>query len=320
MLISELQVSIVIVCMNNLKNLYPSLNSIRKYTTVSYEVFVVAYLFSKENFVKVNNDFPWVKFVESNEFRGFSENNNLALRRAKGDYCFVLNDDTVLEEDVIGVLVRSFNEIEDPMAAVISPVLLNTDYSVQVCGRPPFFAKEYIKSILHLWSEKKNGGKYVNQKGIFQTYNIIGAAFLVKTEIFRKYDFFDEYYYFCPEDIAFSTLLNKHGYHCYVNSNTSIIHYGGGSGNKNVSKVKLATMPAGEKGSLRFFSNGNILKYYLLGIFIITISIIKLILYRLKSQHYMDSNYIIYKANKNIVCSLLSSMTPKEIFIKYYNK
>ena len=78
-----LEVSIVIVCMNNLKNLYPCLESIRKHTTVSYECFVVAYLFTKENLEKVKADFSWVKFIESNVIRGFSENNNLALKQAK---------------------------------------------------------------------------------------------------------------------------------------------------------------------------------------------------------------------------------------------
>lgn len=313
-----IDVSIVIVCMNNLKNLYPCLNSIRKYTTVSYETLVVAYLFSEENLKKVEKDFPWVTFLESNEIRGFSENNNVALRQAKGKYCFVVNDDTIMEEDVIGKLIRSFDVIVDPVAAVISPVLLNSDHSVQVCGRPPFRAKEYVMSILHLWSERKDGGRYIDKEGIFKSYNIIGAAFLIKTEIFKKFDFFDEYYYFCPEDIALSTLLNKFGYHCYVNSDAKIIHYGGSSGNRNVSKVKMATMPAGEKGSLRFFADGNILIYFLLGIFIILVSLIKCIYYKIRSRHSMDSYYIIYKANRNIVCSLLSSMTPKEIFIKYY--
>lgn len=57
---------------------------------MSYETLVVAYLFSKENLEKVKHDFPWVTFIESNEIRGFSENNNLALRQAKGKFCFVL--------------------------------------------------------------------------------------------------------------------------------------------------------------------------------------------------------------------------------------
>lgn len=314
-----IEVSIVIVCMNNLKNLYPCLNSIRKYTTVSYETFVVAYLFSKENLERVKKDFPWVTIIESNEFRGFSENNNLALKQAIGNFCFVVNDDTIIEEDVIGKLVNCFHNINDEYKAIVSPVLLNPDHSIQVCGRPPFMAKEYVLSLFHLWSEKNNGGKYVNQNGVFKTFNIIGAAFLGKTDILRKFNFFDEYYYFCPEDIALSTSLNNAGYHCYVDSDAKIIHYGGGSGNKNISKVKMATMPAGEKGSLRFFSRGNILKYFLLGIVIILISSIKCVYYKFKSRCPMDSYYIIYKANKNVVCSLLSSLTPKEIFVKYYN-
>lgn len=67
---NNIEVSIVIVCMNNLKNLYPCLESIRKYTHVSYECLVTAYLFDKENLEKVRKDFPWVTFVESNEIRG----------------------------------------------------------------------------------------------------------------------------------------------------------------------------------------------------------------------------------------------------------
>ena len=40
------KVAIVIVCMNNLKNLIPCLDSIKKYTKIDYEVWVTAYLFS----------------------------------------------------------------------------------------------------------------------------------------------------------------------------------------------------------------------------------------------------------------------------------
>lgn len=54
-----------------------------------------------------------MKFVESNEIRGFSENNNLALRQAKGKYCFVQNDDTELKMPCIDKLVET---IENSLA------------------------------------------------------------------------------------------------------------------------------------------------------------------------------------------------------------
>ena len=88
-------VSIIIVCMNRPDNLYPCLESIRRTTRrVTYEVLVVAYLYDSDCLAKAREDFPWVTFLESNEIRGFSENNNLALKQASGRFCFILNDDT----------------------------------------------------------------------------------------------------------------------------------------------------------------------------------------------------------------------------------
>ena len=91
-----IDVSIVIVSMNNLKVLQPCLDSIRKYTLCSYELFVVAYLYNENNLKLLKEEYPWITIIESNEIRGFAENNNLALRKASGKYCFVVNDNTLL--------------------------------------------------------------------------------------------------------------------------------------------------------------------------------------------------------------------------------
>ena len=96
-----MEVSVIIVSMNNYEVLSRCLDSIRTHTSTSYEVFVVAYLFSPENLQHLRQNYPWAQIIESNEIRGFSANNNLALRKATGKYCFVLNDDTKIESDVI---------------------------------------------------------------------------------------------------------------------------------------------------------------------------------------------------------------------------
>ena len=145
-------ISIVIVCMNRMDNLVPCLEGIRAHTGVPYETLVVAYRFSPENLAKAKADFPWVTFIESNEIRGFSENNNLALRQARGQFCFVLNDDTELHEDVIGALVRDFEQLPAD-AAIVSPRLLNADGSLQLCGRPPYPARYYVLQQWHLHKE-----------------------------------------------------------------------------------------------------------------------------------------------------------------------
>ncbi len=312
------QVSIVIVCMNNLGNLYPCLDSIRKYTSINYEIFVVAYLFTTDNKAKLRADYPWVTIIESDEIRGFSENNNLALRQAKGEYCFVVNDDTLMHEPVIDRLVESFGNVP-PETAIVSPVLVGLDRKVQVCGRPRIDWKLFILSQFRLWSEKRKS-KYINGVGLFQSYNIIGAAFLIKREIFKDIGWFDEYYFFCPEDIAVSTTLNKKGYKCYVNSDVKVVHLEGMSG-KSLSMVQTATKPAAFKGSVIFFSNGNKILLSLLSTTILITVSIRFICHRIIGlcKQRPNNEYILSIGELHILSTILKDMTPKEIFTLYFN-
>lgn len=312
-----IQVSIVIVCMNNLKNLYTCLNSIKKYTSVSYETFVVAYLFSKENLEKAKLDFPWVSFIESNEIRGFSENNNLALKQAKGKFCFVVNDDTEMKMPVIDELVASFEQSPEN-TAIVSPSILNFKGEVSVCGRPPITIKEFILKTFHLWNENQNK-EYVNKSGLFKTYNILGAAFLIRTDIFKKEGWFDEYYFFCPEDIALSTSLNEKGFSCYVNADVSIIHYEGMSG-KSLSLIQTATRPAATAGEIAFFSKGRKNIEIFLRCLIITSSLLKLLFHFTKSLFYKkpNSDFVLAMGDLNCIYACFSNKSPKEIFITYY--
>ena len=68
---NKVDVSVVIVCMNNYEQLKDCLDSIRQYThQVSYEVLLVAYFFSEDNLEKLKAEYPWVKVIISNEIRG----------------------------------------------------------------------------------------------------------------------------------------------------------------------------------------------------------------------------------------------------------
>lgn len=313
------KVSIIIICMNNLKLLYPCLDSIKKYTKCSYELFVVAYLFSKDNLESFKKRYPWVTIIESNEIRGFSENNNLALKQAKGEYCFILNDDTLMEMPVIDSLLKDYAKLPEA-ATVISPVILKADKTIQFCGRPKeyfiynflvFYHLEWIRCFF------KNRSKYVNRKGLFQTYNISGACFLIKTEVFHKMGLFDERYFFCPEDIALSEKLNRNGYLCYVDGDVQLIHYGGQT--YSLSRNAEAILPADDKGLFIWACGNNVLKkiVYLLYMYV-TYSIygiyhyLKFLLLK-SSQSKIKSNVFF-----NTIKTIGSNLTPKEIFIKYY--
>ena len=309
-------VSIVIVCMNNLKNLYPCLESIRKYTKVSYECFVVAFFFSKENLGKVKADFPWVKIIESNEYRGFAENNNLALRQAKGKYCWVLNDDTYMDQPVIDKMVETIESLPED-AACVSPKSLFPDGRLQSCGRPPHTFWTTLLGELRLYHEQRSKSKYINQSGIFETATVVGAFFLIKTDLFRRIGWFNERYYFCPEDVEVGMKLHDLGHKCYVNSDVYIYHTEGTS--YKLSKTRAATMPAGAEGSLLLYGNTP-LKHWVLLHVTKAVCWAKSIYWKRKIRQPWDNAEIMYHAQKNTYKYLGSGLTTKEIFIKCYEE
>lgn len=317
---NSIEVSIVIVCMNNLKNLYPCLNSIRKYTTVSYETLVVAYLFSNENLEKVRHDFPWVTFIESNEIRGFSENNNLALKQTKGKYCFVLNDDTEMKMPVIDMLVNDFGKVNNPVACM-SPRTVFPNGDFQSCGRPPITWKNKLLAILHLWNENSEKG-WTNGTGIFRSYNIVGAAFMIRTDIFRKIGWFDEYYFFCPEDIKVGTVLNRIGYECWVDADAVIIHHEGGSSRAKLNKIQLATTPAATRGSIHFYSEGILYRRILLCTVSAVTVLISMIVNALIGVFMPKPNNKLLKSKAmfNTLRYSYGNKSPKEIFKSIYLK
>ena len=311
-------VSIVIVCMNNLKNLYPCLDSIKQFTKCSYEVLVTAYLFSEDNLKKAKADYPWVTFIESNEIRGFAENNNLALLKAKGKYCFVVNDDTEMKMPVVDRLVDTIEKLHKNVA-IVSPRVSSPDGIVLDCGVNPKRWTDCIKENFYLW-KRSHPSRYINQPGIFKSYNIIGAAFLIKKDIFEKVGWFDERFFFCPEDIVLSTLLNQLGYECWVNADVELIHYEGMS-SKSFSMIQTATKPAAVKGSLIYFGDTR-LKKLCLQLSSIPLYLARLIVFGVKAQlkEKPSEAYIKALCAQHNLSALFSTKSPKELFLQYYNE
>jgi len=305
-------VSIVIVCMNNLEDLFPCLDSIQAQTRdVTYEIWVIAYLFSPENLNRLRSVYPTVKVIESNEIRGFSENNNLALRQVTGEFSFILNDDTVMKMPVIDRLIESFKT--EPRAAIFSPKILNPNGTVQVCGRVPYTLWSSLLNGFKIQNSSRVNSPYINQPGIFQTYNISGATFMVRSSVLKELGYFDEQYFFCPEDVALSTLANERGFSCFVNADIEIIHKAGGT----LRRTAEATFPSLARGTVIFQGRDSRINalIYATGLYILA-----LIKYLCATWKPSAERAIWRKAWRNTMKAAFSKETPKELFIRYYQK
>ena len=308
------EVSVVIVCMNRPDILFPCLDSIREHTSVSHEVWVVAYLFSPENLEKLRAAYPYINIVESTELRGFSENNNLALRQVQSPYCFIVNDDTLMSEPVIDRLLADLRSLPSN-AAAISPCIRFADGRIQTCGRTRWTAFRYAKHYLHLVDEGTDRASHVipsahsvipSEASVSQTYTLNGACFLIKTEVFKKLGWFDERYFFTPEDIALGHALNDAGYTVWVNPEVSITHLAGGS----VSAMEQAIKPARVRGSMIFYGEPLWLKC-----FVWCFEALRAMSYLVRPR--TPRNAVMRQTARNVMASVFSNLSPKELFIKF---
>jgi GT2 family glycosyltransferase len=189
---------------------------------ISYEIIVVAYRFSPENLEALRNMFPEAKIIESNEIRGFAENHNLALKSSQGTYCLVLNDDTFFVDNTIDILMKTFKSVPD--ACFVSPVILNRDRSIQLCGRERYGLLDWFLSGTPHGIDTHISKKTLKEGAIFQTAGVSGCCFMARRETLVDLGFFCEDYFFCPEDVALSVEAEKKGYGMYVNTAGTIVH------------------------------------------------------------------------------------------------
>ena len=309
------KVSVVIVCMNRPDLLYPCLEGIRTHTSVSYEVWVVAYMFSEENLARLKADWPEVKVVESRELRGFSENNNLALKQIDSEFCFIVNDDTLMSMPVIDRLVDDFGRLPAD-AAVVSPKIVFPDGRVQTNGRAPWTAWRYVKHYLHRVDETVPTA-WSMKDGLFRTWTVNGACFLIKTAVFREAGWFDETYTFTPEDIALGHKVNDMGHTVWADADVTITHLAGGT----VSRLEAAIKPTRVRGALQFYSGGNSVKYFLLGCFVWCVEAIRRLKYLFADRSDPSSHAaVMYATAKNVMRSVFTKRTSKEIFTELYRE
>ena len=309
------KVSVVIVCMDRPDLLYPCLEGIRTYTEATCEVWVVAYRFSAENLARLKTDWPDVKVVESRELRGFSENNNLALRQVTGEYCFIVNDDTRMRMPVIDRLLADFDRLPAD-AAIVSPKIVFPDGRVQTNGRAPWTAWRYVKHYLHQVDETVPT-PWSMQAGLFRTWTVNGACFLIKTDVFREAGWFDETYTFTPEDIAIGHKINDMGYTVWSDADVEITHLAGGT----VSRLEAAIKPTRVRGALQFYSGGSALKYFLLGSFVWCAEALRRLKYRFADRSDPKSHAsIMYATARNVMRSIFTRRSSKQIFTELYQQ
>lgn len=247
---NKIDISIIIVSMN-FKILERCIKSIIKYNKkLNYEIIIVAYIMKNEEIISlvnlINNKKINAKIIHNRKISGFSENQNIGLKIARGTYCLVLNDDTYFTDDSIE---RMYLKAKKYKIDIIAPVIYNPDQTIQISYRRSVNPITHVLNNLRVF--RIDVKKIVSNK-LYETKGISGSCFLIKKSTLESLGYFCERYFFTPEDIHLSRLAGKCGIKMYVDPESKVFHINSSS-SANISDIITPVKKQGVYYYYRYF-------------------------------------------------------------------
>ena len=171
-------------------------------------------------FLKKN--YPQVKVFRFPKNRGFSTAVNLGIKKAKGKYIALLNNDTEVDKDWLRSLVVAAEE-SNPEVMFFASKMVNFYQRdlLDDCGDGyTWYGRAYKRGL-----KQKDRGRFDQKEFIFGA--CAGAA-LYKRELFEKIGFFDEDFFAYNEDVDLSFRAQLAGFKCLYVPTAVVYHIKGG--------------------------------------------------------------------------------------------
>ena len=214
-------VSIITVNYNGLQMTCELLESIRRISYPAIETWVIDNASRENPQAFLAENYPEVKFMRSEINLGFAGGNNLAVRRAKGDFMLFINNDAEITEGCLEKLIALFEA--NPKAGAVSPMLCyftqQKPDTIQYCGMTQVSA----------WTARnKTIGEDTTDEGQFsvptQTAYAHGAAMLIKREVIENVGLMHEDYFLYYEELDWCERIRRAGYEIYVEPRAKVYH------------------------------------------------------------------------------------------------
>ena len=193
---TEYPITIIINTFKSDQKLLKCLKSIEE----KYKVIVVEnsdnYSFKNE----IENNFPNVECIITEENLGYAKGNNLGLSKVKSKYALILNPDCILEKNSIQNFLETASKMEN--FAIIGPAHENTTKATDV-----------INSIIEVDSVK-------------------GFAMFFNLDKFSEVGFFDSNFFIYLEEIDLCRRVRKINNKIFLDPSIIVEHQGGSSHDK----------------------------------------------------------------------------------------
>jgi hypothetical protein len=163
--------------------------------------------------------YPGVKVLRTDRNLGFSGGNNVGIREAKGDYLFIVNNDTEFTPGLIEGLLEVFAKYPD--AGMVSPKFhyYYNKGTIEYAGYQP--VNIFTGRNAMVGCREKDEGQY-NQ--ITETHYAHGGGMMVTRKAIEEAGLLPDHFFLYYEELDWSVRIRKKGYKIYYQPASLIYH------------------------------------------------------------------------------------------------
>jgi GT2 family glycosyltransferase len=212
-------VSIITVNYNQTEITCQLLESLRKITYSNIEIFVVDNASLKDDPSPIKIRYPEIIFILSDQNLGFAGGNNMAIRKAKGEYILLINNDTEVDDGFLEPLINKMTT--NPKIGAVSPKIryfFHPDL-IQYAGfesMSPITIRQHAIGFI-----QKDNGQYDSDK---LTDFGFGAAMIVSRDVINKVGLMADIFFLYYEEMDWMARIRRAGFEIWYVHNSLVYH------------------------------------------------------------------------------------------------
>ncbi len=206
---------------------------------------------------EIERSFPAVNVIRNSENMGFARANNLGIRASKGEYVFLLNPDTILLNNAVGILLDFMEHDTAGRVGCCGGSLYNEDMTPQIAyGNFPSLAEAAfqvfkLKKVFRRYYREKLRSSTENERGDTRKVDyIVGADMFLRRSALHRTGLFDEDFFLYFEDTELGYRLKRYGFHSVIVPEARIVHLVARASSRNTRIEKILWR---EKSRFLFF-------------------------------------------------------------------
>ncbi|MBD2704320.1 glycosyltransferase family 2 protein [Spirosoma sp. BT702] len=213
-------VSIITINYNQAEITRQFLESTTRLTYPNYEIIIVDNASTETLSSSIDLSlYPKVRLIRSETNLGFTGGNNLGMSEAKGDYFFIVNNDTEVSATLLDELLKPF-ATDDTIGVTCPKIKFHASPKVlQFAGYNPM--NMLTGTATAIGYNQPDEGQYDQPH---QTYFAHGCAMMIRRSVVKQVGRFAERFFLYYEELDWSQRIRNAGYQIYYQPTATILH------------------------------------------------------------------------------------------------